>query len=106
MQKLYSILLKQHIGGVNKPVVKLGDRVEKGTLVAIPEGMGANIHASVSGIIKSINENEIIIEANEVQKDEFKPLESSNNILDLIQGAGIVGMGEQDFLLILKWMLI
>lgn len=97
MQKLYPILLKQHIGRVNKPVVKLGDRVEKGTLVAIPEGMGANIHASVSGIIKSINENEIIVEADEVQKDEFKPLESSNNILDLIQDAGIVGMGGAGF---------
>ncbi|MBD5589442.1 proline reductase-associated electron transfer protein PrdC [Clostridium botulinum] len=97
MQKLYPILLKQHIGRVNKPVVKQGDRVEKGTLVAIPEGMGANIHASVSGIIKNIDENEIIIEADEVQKDEFKPLESSNNILDLIQAAGIVGMGGAGF---------
>lgn len=97
MQKLYPILLKQHIGIVNKPVVKLGDRVEKGTLVAIPEGMGANIHASVSGIIKNIDENEIIIEADAVQKDEFKPLESSNNILDLIQKAGIVGMGGAGF---------
>jgi len=59
LQKLYPILLKQHIGRVNKPVVKLGDRVEKGTLVAIPEGMGANIYASVSGIIKNIDKNEI-----------------------------------------------
>ncbi|ACA56655.1 proline reductase-associated electron transfer protein PrdC [Clostridium botulinum] len=97
MQKLYPILLKQHIGRINKPIVKQEDRVDKGTLVAIPEGMGANIHASVSGIIKSIDENEIIIEADEVQKDEFKPLESSNNILDLIQAAGIVGMGGAGF---------
>lgn len=97
LQRLYSILLKQHIGKINKPVVKLGDRVNKGTLVAVPEGMGANIYASVSGIIKNIDKNEIVIEADKIQKDEFEHLKDSNNILDLIREAGIVGMGGAGF---------
>ncbi|TQX61287.1 hypothetical protein, partial [Clostridioides difficile] len=31
MNKLYSILLKQHVGGPDKPVVSVGDVVKKGT---------------------------------------------------------------------------
>ncbi|MGO0943758.1 hypothetical protein ACTPD5_21500, partial [Clostridioides difficile] len=42
---LYSILLKQHVGGPDKPVVSVGDVVKKGTLIAEPTGLGANIYA-------------------------------------------------------------
>lgn len=37
------ILLRQHVGAPCAPVVKAGDRVEKGTLIATPTGLGANI---------------------------------------------------------------
>ncbi|WP_153564188.1 hypothetical protein, partial [Clostridioides difficile] len=40
MNKLYSILLKQHVGGPDKPVVSVGDVVKKGTLIAEPTGLG------------------------------------------------------------------
>ena len=58
-----SIPLKQHIGAPSIPVVGIGDRVEKGQIIAtIPEnGLGANYHASISGIITNIN-NSITIE--------------------------------------------
>lgn len=49
--------LSQHIGAPAKPVVKVGDLVARGDLVAaIPEGagVGANLHASITGKITGI----------------------------------------------------
>ena len=37
------MLLRQHIGAPCKPVVAVGDKVAKGTLIAEPAGLGANI---------------------------------------------------------------
>ena len=53
-----------HIGAPSEPVVSVGDKVEKGQLIAgIREGaMGANIHASISGKIISVTGERIIIE--------------------------------------------
>ena len=96
MNKLYSILLKQHVGAVNEPVVSVGDEVKRGTLIAKPTGLGANIYASVSGKIKEINEQAIVIEADEVQDETFEPLKGEG-ILELIEEAGIVGMGGAGF---------
>lgn len=96
MNKLYSILLKQHVGGPDKPVVSVGDVVKKGTLIAEPTGLGANIYASVSGKISEINDQAIVIEADEVQEDTFEPLKGEG-ILDLIKEAGVVGMGGAGF---------
>lgn len=97
MQKLYRILLRQHVGVVDTPVVKVGDVVEKGTLIAVPVGLGANIHSSVNGRVKEVKEDEIIIEEDEVKKDGFKPLSAADSIVDAIKEAGIVGMGGAGF---------
>ncbi|HMM22762.1 MAG TPA: proline reductase-associated electron transfer protein PrdC [Selenomonadales bacterium] len=97
MQKVYAILLRQHIGVVNKPLVKVGDVVEKGTLIAVPDGLGANLHASVSGRIQEVTERAILIEADPVQPDGFKPISGDGGILDIIREAGIVGMGGAGF---------
>jgi Na+-translocating ferredoxin:NAD+ oxidoreductase RnfC subunit len=58
-----SIPLKQHIGDPSLPVVKVGDHVKRGDLIGkIPEGsLGATVHASISGIVRSIGQ-EIVIE--------------------------------------------
>ena len=55
--------LSQGVGAPAQPVVKEGDRVERGSLIAvIPEGkLGANLHASISGTVASVTEKEIII---------------------------------------------
>lgn len=55
--------LSQGVGAPAQPLVKEGDRVERGTLIAaIPEGkLGANLHASISGTVASVTEKEIII---------------------------------------------
>lgn len=50
--------LAQHIGVPSKPIVKVGDKVTKGDLIAvIPEGVvvGSNLHASISGQIVRID---------------------------------------------------
>lgn len=57
MVKEVQLSLSQHIGAPAKPVVKVGDKVVKGDLIAvIPEGaaVGANLHASISGNIVTV----------------------------------------------------
>lgn len=51
------LLLSQHIGAPSKPVVKVGDTVKRGDLVAvIPEGaLGANLHASIAGQVTCVD---------------------------------------------------
>jgi Na+-translocating ferredoxin:NAD+ oxidoreductase RnfC subunit len=60
-----TIPLKQHIGAPSQPLVKTGDRVERGDLIAqIPEGkLGANIHASISGRAEAVTGEHIVIAA-------------------------------------------
>ena len=55
------ILLKQ--GAVGKPceaIVKVGDRVNRGALIATPTGLGANVHSSVTGEVVEINDEMIV----------------------------------------------
>jgi len=58
------IKLKQHVGVPADPVVSEGDGVKKNDLIAeIQDGkLGANIHASIDGIITKIDKEFIIIE--------------------------------------------
>ncbi|MBN1559515.1 4Fe-4S dicluster domain-containing protein [candidate division KSB1 bacterium] len=60
-----TIPLKQHIGAPSEPLVKKGESVQKGQLIARPpEGqLGATIHASISGSVSAIENDRIIIEA-------------------------------------------
>ena len=55
--------LKMHIGVPALPVVKAGDKVNIGQLIAsIPEGkLGAALHASISGKVASVNDQAIVI---------------------------------------------
>ena len=54
-KKLY-IPLQQHIGKAAEPIVKVGDRVLKGQLLAHSQGMiSAPVHAPSSGVIEDIN---------------------------------------------------
>jgi Na+-translocating ferredoxin:NAD+ oxidoreductase RnfC subunit len=60
-----TIPLRQHIGAPSQPVVKIGDGVQRGDLVArIPEGkLGANVHASISGRVEAVTGEHIMISA-------------------------------------------
>ena len=57
-----SIPLQQHIGKPAVPVVKTGDRVEKGNLIGeIPENLlGARVHASIDGVVTSVGDSIVI----------------------------------------------
>lgn len=93
---LQKILLRQHVGAPCEAVVKVGDKVKKGTLIAKPTGLGANIFSSVYGNISEITEDAIIIEKDEEQPEEFIKLEGDDK-LQLIKDAGVVGMGGAGF---------
>lgn len=55
------IPLKMHAGGPDRPVVTAGTAVQKGQLIAEPEGLGARIHASISGTVTQVTEQYIEI---------------------------------------------
>lgn len=60
---IVKINLQQHIGAKSEPIVKVGMTVKVGDLIAdIPrDKLGARIHASISGTIAEINDDEIVI---------------------------------------------
>lgn len=61
--KKVRILLSQHIGAPASAVVKAGDKVTKGQMIAEPgKGLSVGIHASVSGTVTEVNDKYIIIE--------------------------------------------
>lgn len=93
---LQKILLRQHVGAPCESVVKVGDKVKKGSLIAKPTGLGANIFSSVYGEIKEITKDAIIIEKDHNQPEEFVKLEGDDK-LQLIKDAGVVGMGGAGF---------
>lgn len=61
--QVVNIKLAQHIGAKSAPIVQAGDIVVKGQkIAAIPEGqLGANIHASIDGIVSQVTEDMITI---------------------------------------------
>ncbi|OPJ56402.1 electron transport complex subunit RnfC [Alkalithermobacter paradoxus] len=91
------IKLKQHIGSPCKPIVKVGQKVKKGELVAVPDGLGVNMHSSVYGEVVDINEHEIIINAFDEQPEEYVKIKDTDDLLESIKEAGIVGAGGAGF---------
>lgn len=98
MQINYDFLLSQGVGAPSEPVVEVGEEVKRGQLIAkCPEGkLGQNIHASIYGVVESIDDKKITIKANEEQDDKFVELTSTEPI-DLVREAGIVGLGGAGF---------
>ena len=110
------IPLSQHIGAPATPIVKKGDTVKTGQLIASASGfVSANIHSSVSGTVIAIDN---VTDAAGLSKpaitiktegDEWeeginrdsKPADAGNlskeEIIKAIAAAGIVGMGGATF---------
>ena len=114
------IPLSQHAGAPAKPVVAKGDTVKAGTLIAEAAGfISANIHSSVSGVVAKIEdvvdssgykkpavvidvkddiwEDDIIREEQTGTSQALIDSLSSQEIIDKIKKAGIVGMGGAKF---------
>ena len=105
--------LSQHIGAPANPVVKKGDHVLKGQMIADAGGfVSAPVYSSVSGTVKGLEQRfnptgtkvECIViendgEYSEAEYEPVKPLDelSREEILEMIARAGIVGMGGAGF---------
>jgi Na+-translocating ferredoxin:NAD+ oxidoreductase RnfC subunit len=59
------LALRQHLGVAALPVVQVGDRVQAGDLVGEipPVAMGARVHASLSGVVREVSPEVVVIEA-------------------------------------------
>lgn len=61
--KKVRIMLSQHIGAPAVAVVKKGDKVERGQMIAEPgKGLSVAIHASISGTVTEVNNKFVVIE--------------------------------------------
>jgi proline reductase-associated electron transfer protein PrdC len=98
MKYVFRFPLKQHIGAESVPVIVKDDTVNRGQIIALkPENsLGANIYSSVSGVVKEVTDTEIVITADEVQPDTYTKL-TKEEPLELIEEAGIVGLGGAGF---------
>lgn len=105
--------LSQHIGAPAKPLVKKGDAVVKGQMIAEAGGfVSAPVYATVSGIVKNIEKRRVptgdMVDSIVIENDgNFESLTfdkpgdytkmSPKEITALIQKAGVVGMGGAGF---------
>ncbi len=106
--------MSQHIGAPANPVVQKGDKVLRGQVIGQAAGfMSTNIVSSVSGTVKAVEPrrtsgggmvNSVVIENDgedtpvEGLGTEHDPASLSNEeILSMIQDAGIVGLGGAGF---------
>jgi len=109
-----SIPLLQHIGSPATPLVKVGDRVLKGQMIAsCAPGLSCPVHASVSGVVSAIETKAVpsgegvVITIENDFKEELcpsvspfpKPLfqASPEEITEYIREKGITGMGGASF---------
>ncbi len=104
--------MAMHVGAPCNPIVKKGDQVLVGQVVAAPAGLGAPIHASISGTVTAVEPRphpngtkvmSVVIE-NDFQDTPAPPLErpapekiTGPELVDLIDRAGIVGLGGAGF---------
>jgi electron transport complex protein RnfC len=113
-KKLY-IPLQQHVGKPAEPLIRVGDTVLKGQLLAYSQGLiSAPVHAPSSGIILDVNDypaphpsalpiRMIVLETD--GKDEWLPVQVPRDPFQLapedislrVGAAGIVGLGGATF---------
>lgn len=109
------IPLSQHIGGACIPTVKKGDVVDKGQIIGDVEGgLGCPVHASVSGVVESIevktsaagvktgqivisNDFEERLAPGVGQRRESADDITLEELTAIIRNAGIVGLGGATF---------
>ncbi len=114
LPSLLRVAMTQHLGAPALPVVKKGDAVTRGQLIGKPNGfVSAAIHSPASGTIKALEDasgltgravNTIVIGTGESDLPEqmLEPIvhwenAPSQQLLERVSAAGIVGMGGAGF---------
>lgn len=98
MSDIYRFYLKMHVGVPSSPIVSIGQKVKRGECIAEPtKGLGAKIHTSVSGIVKKITEDEVIVEKDKLDEEDFIKIKKCDSIIDTVYEAGVVGAGGAGF---------
>ncbi len=111
------IPMQMHIGAPATPVVKAGDEVKVGTLIA--EGsafVSVPVHSSVSGKVKSVGDmvsssgkKVAVVEIESDMKNEIDPdikppvIETKEDFIEAIKKSGIVGLGGAGFPAFVKY---
>lgn len=109
--KSVTLLCSMHIGKPAVPVVKVGDRVLVGQLVAEQSGfISSSVHASVSGTVKKIEDiltssgtyvPAITIESDELMErhESVTPpvINTREDFISAVRASGIVGLGGAGF---------
>lgn len=107
------IPMSMHVGAPCKPTVAVGDQVKVGQLIGETTGLGAPIHASVSGTVKAVEPRltaggspvmSVVIE-NDFKDTPDSAIKRRDNvaaltgeqIIEIVKNAGIVGMGGAGF---------
>ena len=107
------IPMAMHVGAPCKPVVAVGDEVKVGTLIGETTGLGAPIHASVSGRVAAVEPRpyggggmmmSVVID-NDFQDTPDPCVKHRDNvdaltgaeIIEIVKNAGITGMGGAGF---------
>ena len=115
--KTVTLLTAMHIGKPAKPVVKAGDQVFVGTLVAEQDGfISSPVYSSVSGTVKSVADAllsngktapAITIESDgEMTPDEsiaVPQVNSKEDFIEAVKKSGIVGLGGAGFPVYVKF---
>jgi Na+-translocating ferredoxin:NAD+ oxidoreductase subunit C len=105
------VLLLQHFGAPCKPVVSKKDKVTEGDVIGEPQGLGASIHASVTGTVRSLDSSvsatNVTTPSITIQRDlnanprEYVPVEwrelPAKELVQRVRNAGIVGIGGAGF---------
>lgn len=95
----YRFLMNQHVGMPSIPLVKMGDRISRGQIIAgkTQEAVGSNIHSSINGRVLWITDKYIEIEKEfDANTYEYVKLKGKTP-LELVEEAGIVGLGGAGF---------
>lgn len=107
------IPMLMHLGAPCKPLVAAGDEVKLGQLIGEPTGLGAPIHASVSGKVAAVEPRPYggggtmmaVVIDNDFQDTPDPSIRRRDNvealtgpeIIEIVKDAGIIGMGGAGF---------
>lgn len=112
--EVYTLPLSQHLGAPSKPVVKEGQKVRRGELIAEPGGfVSVGLHSPVDGVVHAIDlfdhPNGQVLPAIQIRTDRFSTQQltiqpgtppeemTTPEFIKAVQWSGMVGMGGAAF---------